>query len=57
MKNNQEQRYYQNADGGCGYAVEADCWNPNSTPLHIGTACDILREIDFTDREHPFVKA
>ena len=48
--------YYQNADGGCGHAVEADCWNPNSTPLHTGTACDILREIDFTDKEHPLVK-
>lgn len=48
--------YYQNADGGCGHAVEADCWNPNSTPLHTGTVCEILREIDFADKEHPLVK-
>ena len=48
--------YYQNADGGLGHAVEADCWNPNSIPLHTGTACEILREIDFTDSEHPLIK-
>ena len=48
--------YYQNKDGGCGHAIEADCWNPNSTPLHTGGASDILREIDFTDFSHPFVK-
>ena len=49
-------RCYQNADGGCGHAVEPDCWNPNSTPLHSGTACDILREIDFNDASHPLVQ-
>jgi len=49
-------RFYQNADGGCGYGVEADCWNPNSTPMHSGTAGDILREIDFEDASHPFVQ-
>lgn len=48
--------YYQNADGGCGHAIEADCWNPNSTPLHTGGASDIVREIDFTDRNHPFIQ-
>ena len=25
--------YYQNEDGGFGYALEPDCWNPNSTPI------------------------
>lgn len=49
-------RCYQNEDGGCGHAVEADCWNPNSTPLHTGRACDIVREIDYTDRRHPFIQ-
>ena len=40
--------YYQNADGGFGSAVEPDCWNPNSIPLHSGSAGDIIaREIDF----------
>lgn len=24
---------YQNPDGGFGHALEADAWNPNSTPL------------------------
>lgn len=47
--------YYQNEDGGCGHAIEADCWNPNSTPLHTGGASDIIREIDFTDRKHPLI--
>ncbi len=47
---------YQNADGGFGHAVEADCWNPNSTPLHSNTASDILREIDFDGAQHPLVK-
>lgn len=49
--------YYQNEDGGCGHAIEADCWNPNSTPLHTGGASDIIREIDFTDRNHPFIQS
>lgn len=48
--------YYQNEDGGCGHAIEADCWNPNSTPLHTAGAGEILREIDFNDASHPFVK-
>ena len=48
--------YYQNEDGGFGHAVEADCWNPNSTPLHSGTAGDIIREIDFEDAEHPVIQ-
>ncbi len=47
---------YQNADGGCGHAVEADCWNPNSTPLHSGTATNIIREIDYPDADHPLIK-
>ena len=47
---------YQNADGGCGHAVEADCWNPNSTPLHSNTASDIIREIGFDDADHPFIR-
>lgn len=48
--------YYQNEDGGCGHAIEADCWNPKSTPLHTGGASDIIREIDFTDRNHPLIQ-
>lgn len=48
--------YYQNGDGGCGHAVEADSWNPNSTPLHSNTAAEILREIEFEDANHPFIR-
>ncbi len=48
--------YYQNEDGGFGHAVEADCWNPNSIPLHSNTASDIIREIDFTDSSHPVIQ-
>lgn len=47
---------YQNADGGLGHAVEADCWNPNSTPLHISTACTIIREIDCPNASHPVIQ-
>ena len=46
---------YQNEDGGVGHALEADCWNPNSTPIQIWTATEILREIDFTDSTHPII--
>lgn len=48
--------YYQNEDGGFGHAVEADCWNPDSTPLHSNTASEIIREISFEDSEHPVIK-
>lgn len=48
--------YYQNEDGGFGHAVEADCWNPNSIPLHSNTASDIIREIDFEDARHPVIQ-
>lgn len=48
--------YYQNKDGGFGHAVEADCWNPNSTPIHSNTASEIIREIGFADREHPVIQ-
>ena len=48
--------YYQNDDGGFGHAVEADCWNPNSTPLHSGTAGDIIREIGFDNPNHPVIQ-
>lgn len=48
--------YYQNEDGGFGHAVEADCWNPNSIPLHSNTASEIIREIDFMDNRHPVIQ-
>lgn len=48
--------YYQNVDGGFGHALEADSWNPNSSPIQTWTATEILREIDFTDASHPILK-
>ncbi len=47
--------YYQNADGGFGHAIEADCWNPNSIPLHSGGAGNIITEIDYRDADHPVI--
>lgn len=47
--------YYQNEDGGFGSALEADAWNPNSSPIQTWTATEILREIDFTDNSHPII--
>lgn len=48
--------YYQNEDGGFGHAVEADCWNPNSSPIQSNTASEILREIGFEDASHPVIQ-
>ncbi len=48
--------YYQNQDGGFGHAVEADCWNPNSIPLHSGAAGSIITEIDYEDASHPVIQ-
>ena len=48
--------YYQNADGGFAYALEADAWNPNSSPIQTWTATEILREMDFTDSSHPIIQ-
>lgn len=36
---------YQNADGGFAHALEADSWNPHSSPIQTWAAVDILREI------------
>ena len=44
---------YQNEDGGFGHALEADNWNPNSTPVTTEHALKILRSIDFMDMNHP----
>ncbi len=47
---------YQNADGGFAHALEPDSWNPNSSPIQTWAATEILREISFTDRDHPIIK-
>lgn len=38
---------YQNADGGFGNGLEADCWNPASSPIQTWCALTVLREIGF----------
>lgn len=48
--------YYQNEDGGFGHALEADSWNPNSSPIQTWTATEIIREIHFEDKNHPLIQ-
>ncbi len=48
--------FYQNSDGGFGNALEADCWNPNSSPYTTTYAMSILENIDFSDTEHPMMR-
>lgn len=43
---------YQNEDGGFGHALEADCWNPDSSPLQTWAATEILRELGGVDKGH-----
>ncbi|MGN1342932.1 MAG: hypothetical protein ACI4U3_00010, partial [Traorella sp.] len=47
---------YQNEDGGFGHALEADCWNPNSSPLQTWVATKIIREIQLSDSKHPIIQ-
>lgn len=47
---------YQNEDGGFGNALEPDSWNPNSSPIQTWAATEILRKINFEDREHSVVR-
>ena len=44
---------YRNGDGGFGRAVEPDNWNPESTPYTADFVINILRQIGFTDVNHP----
>jgi hypothetical protein len=47
---------YQNEDGGFGNALEADNWNPDSSPYTTLCAVNILKLIDFKDTRHPVMK-
>ncbi|MGN0974968.1 MAG: hypothetical protein ACI4OL_03130 [Gemmiger sp.] len=47
---------YQNPDGGFGHGLEADCWNPHSSPVQTWAATGILREVGLDDPEHPIVR-
>lgn len=35
---------YQNEDGGFGHGLEADFWNPNSSPMATSAAAQYLSE-------------
>ncbi|MBC8015070.1 MAG: hypothetical protein H7X79_04930, partial [Sporomusaceae bacterium] len=48
--------FYQNSDGGFGHALEADSWNPNSSPYTTLTAIIILKDIEFADKQHPIMQ-
>jgi len=48
---------YQNDDGGFGHALEADCWNPNSSPIQTWAATRIIDEVGCEDKNHPVIKA
>lgn len=47
---------YQNTDGGFGHALEADCFNPNSSPIQTWVATEILREIEFEENNHDIIQ-
>lgn len=47
---------YQNPDGGFGHGLEADCWNPKSSPMQTWVATRILKEIRLEDPETPIVR-
>ncbi len=47
---------YQNEDGGFGHGLEADCWNPNSSPVQTWAATEIIREVGLDDPEHPIIQ-
>ena len=47
--------FYQNGDGGFGHALEADNWNPASSPLTTQTATEILYTVD-APAAHPIVQ-
>lgn len=43
---------YQNIDGGFGHALEADNWNPDSSPYTTLYAINILESIGFFNKNH-----
>ncbi len=49
--------YYQNEDGGFGNAIDADSWNPESTPYSTSHAVRVMRMVGFTDITHPIYTA
>ena len=48
--------HYQNDDGGFGNALEPDNWDPNSSPYTTLNAISKLKNINFTDTNHPIMQ-
>ncbi len=46
---------YQNPDGGLGHGLEADSFNPNSSPIQTWCGTEIIREIAWEDPAHPVI--
>lgn len=46
---------YQNEDGGFGHALEADCFNPLSSPIQTWAATEILNEV-YLEEDHPIIQ-
>ncbi|MDR2514198.1 MAG: hypothetical protein LBD02_03185 [Christensenellaceae bacterium] len=49
---------YQNEDGGFGHALEANCWNPGSSPYVTSFAIELLDGLPraFLGQNHPVVQ-
>lgn len=48
--------YYQNEDGGFGHGIEADNWNPASSPISTLDGIIVLNEIGMKDGGHPMIQ-
>ena len=48
--------FYQNPDGGFGHALDADCWNPESTPYATLNAATLLRSVGLTSPDLPMLR-
>lgn len=46
---------YQNEDGGFGHALEADCFNPLSSPIQTWAATEILNEAGL-EEDHSIIR-
>lgn len=47
---------YQNKNGGFGNALEADSWNPKSSPIQTWCATEILYEIGINDKNNKIIQ-
>jgi len=46
---------YQNGDGGFGYGLEPDFWNPASSPIQTWAATEAIRSLGYENGKHPVV--